>query len=562
MLTASQPTRRSASRARGGLDAHCGGGTPVAGQPPFALDGTVTRDKLVELLAVQAELATLDYKRECDLSGAAGTTELVKDIGAMGILGGYLVVGADDSGGVTGLPAGQAALFDQATLSAKAAQYLPAGLELRSAVHAVDHSVGPQEVALVWVGPHPDGWCVFTRDGTYVDGSGKNATAFRAGQVYARHGTRSEPWDQGDIAAARTALVARATDAWRAEHREETQRALQDVFAGASVAVGPSGAFTWQLDAAGFEAATVELLRRNDDVPVRRMLRAAAAEAQRLLLKPGTTDTGDLTVLLDRVAALAAVGLDLRRPAFLDLAVRTLLGLYGWAVQDLRVHTSAHQLTPVLWLRIAERLYAVGALAVRLQDWRAIRGLALAPVPQLAREYRTSSWHRDALTQASRARLFTRPQPDGRTAELSLLLFARAAAAAAQPVLRPDLPGEVSSAYAGPDPLLDSLCQFDLLLTVVSGAAAGAESERALLDVSYPSYAHADGSRANAVVPTLVLDLATRQALVPDVTDHQLAVVLQLADQVAHREGQRFWGWEGYTDPAVQAFVQNHLAHA
>jgi hypothetical protein len=129
--------------------AHTAAVSTPAAQPPFALDGTVTRDKLLELLAVQAELPTLDYKRECDLSGAAGTVELVKDIGAMGILGGYLVVGADDSGGVTGLAAGQATLFDQATLSAKAARYLPAGLELRSAVHTVDDGSGPQELALV-----------------------------------------------------------------------------------------------------------------------------------------------------------------------------------------------------------------------------------------------------------------------------------------------------------------------------------------------------------------------------------------------------------------------------
>lgn len=533
--------------------------TPATGAPRFALDGTVTRDKLLELLDVQTELPTLDYKRQCDLSGAAGTVELVKDIGAMGILGGYLVVGADDSGGVTGLPAGQAALFDQATLSAKAAKYLPAGLELRSTVHKLDDGSGPCEVALVWVGPHPDGWCVFTRDGDYTDAAtGKGKTAFRAGDVYARHGTRSEPWTQSDIAAARSALVARAKDAWRTEHREETQRALQDLLAGASVAAGPSGAFTWQLDAAGFEAATVELLRRDDDVPVRRMLRAATAEAQRLLLTPGNTDASDLTVLLDRVATVAALALDLRRPALRDLAVRTLLDLYGWAVQDLRVHTSAHLLTPVLWLRIAERLYAIGALAVRLQDWPAVRGLALAPVPQLARERRRSSWHRDALTQASRARLFTEQQPNGQTRDLSLLLFGRAVAAA-QPVLRPDLPGEVSPSYAGPDPLLDSLCQFDLLAAVVSAAAAGATDERALFAVSYPNYARADGSRANAIVGPLVFDPELRSALLPDVADDQLALVLELADRAAAREGQAYWGWEGYTDPRVQAFVQSHL---
>lgn len=540
--------------------------SPAAGQPPFALDGTVTRDKLLELLDVETELTWLDYKSGSDLAVKRDLVELVKDVGAMSILGGYIVVGADNSGRLhSGLPDGQDRHFDEATLSAKLAGYLPAGFTVRSAVHDLGDggASGAKKVALIWVGPHRDGLCVFTRNGDYSDSAGKQQKpVFTAGDVYARHGTASEPWDQTDITAVLTALVARHKDAWRAEHAEETRRALQGALAGASIATGPSDAFTWQLDAAGFESAVVELLRRDDDIPVRRMLRAAAAEAQRLLLMPGSsTDTGDLSVLLDRVATVAALALDLRRPAFLDLAVRTLLDLYGWAVQDLRVHTSAHQLTPVLWLRIAERLYAIGALAVRRQDWTTVRGLALAPVPQLAREQRRSTWHRDALTQASRARLFTEQQPDGRTTEVSLLLFARAVAAA-QPVLRPDLPGEVSASYAGPDPLLDSLCQFDLLATVVSAVAAGADTESALLDVSYPNYARADGSRPNAIVPSLLVDPAAREALVPGASDRQLAVVLQLADQVAQREGQRYWGWEGYTDPTVQVFIRNHLPRA
>ncbi len=476
----------------------------------------------------------------------------------MSILGGYLVVGADDSGTAVGLPGGQAPLFDQATLSAKIAKYLPSGVDIRSAIHELDDGTGPRSVALVWVGPHPDGWCVFIRNGDYTE-AGKAKIAFRAGEVYARHGTRSEPWNQTDIAAARKALVARAKDAWRAEHAEETRRALQAALSGAAIAAGPSAAFTWQLDRAGFEAAAVELLRRDDDVPVRLMLRAAAAQAQELVLSPGDTGTSDLIVVLDRIAALSALGLDLSRPAFASMGIRTLLELYSWAVEDLRVQTSAHRLVPVLWLRIAERLYAIGALAVRLQDWAAVRELALAPVPALTREGRRSTWHRDALTQASRARLFNEQQPDGRTRELSLLLFARATAAA-NPVLRPDLPGEVSASYAGRDSLLDSLCQFDLLVTVVSGVAADVISERGLLAVSFPNYARADSGRANPVVRSLVFNAEIRQALLADTGDRQLAVVLELADRVAQREGQAFWGWEGYTDQAVRTFVATNCA--
>lgn len=534
--------------------------TSTAGsQPPFALDGTVTREKLIELMAIQAELPELDYKRECDLSGAGGLVELTKDVGAMSILGGYLVVGVDDSGRAVGLQDGQASLFDQATLSAKVTKYLPPGVVIRSGVHVVDAGAGPRKVALVWVGPHPDGWCVFTRNGDYEE-AGKKKIGFRVGEVYARHGTRSEPWDQTDIAAARRALVARAKDAWRAEHAEETRLALRAALSGAAVAAGPSGSFTWQLDRVGFEAAAVELLRRDDDIPVRRMLRTAAAHVQHLALSPqDTSAAADLHVVLDRVATLGALALDLRRPAFASMAVRTLLDIYGWAVSDLRVHTSAHRLTPVLWLRIAERLYALGALAVRLQNWAAVRELTLAPVPALVREHRRSTWHRDAVTQASRAHLLTERQHDGRTRQLSLLLFARAVAAA-DPGLRPDLPGDVSDAYAGPDPLLDSLCQFDLLITVVSGIAVDAADERTLLSVSYPNYASADGDRSNQIAHPLVFDVELRAALLNGASDQQLALVLDLADRVAQREGQSSWGWEGYTAPSVRAFIQRHKA--
>lgn len=168
-----------------------------------------------------------------------GLVELTKDIGAMSILGGYLVVGADDSGNATGLPDGQASLFDQATLSAKIAKYLPNGVEIRSAVHQLDDGTALRAVALVGVGPHPDGWCVFTRNGDYTE-TGRSKAAFRAGEVYARHGTRSEPWNQTDIAAARSALVARAKDSWRAEHAEETRRALQAALAGSPSPPAPA----------------------------------------------------------------------------------------------------------------------------------------------------------------------------------------------------------------------------------------------------------------------------------------------------------------------------------
>ena len=500
-------------------------GVTAPDEPPFALDGGVTREKLAELLGVQTELAWLDDKRECDLSRGEGLVELAKDADAMGILGGYLVVGADDFGTPTGLPPGQAAHFDEATLAAKLASYLPAGFAVRSAVHAVDDSTGPKAVAVVWVAPHPDGWSILIRNGDYVDVYGKAKVAFRAGDVYARHGSRSEPWPQADIAAARARLVSRAKDAWRAEHAEETRLALRSALAGAAAADGPAATFTWRLDEAGFEAVAVELVRRADDIPVRRMLRAAQADTQEMVRMPGDGEADDLAVLLDRIAALAALGLELQRPVYFDLAVAALLDLHGWAVEDRGIQTSRHRLVPVLWLRIAERLYAVGGLAVRLRDWPAVRSLALTPVPALDRDSPGRLWHRDALTHTSRAGLFKEPLPDDRTAELSLLLLARSVAARL-PALRPDLPGAVPDDHAGPDPLLTSVCRLDFLLLVVAAAAAGATSERDVLDVAYPNFSRAEGARTNPIATALVTDGAARDALPPRTADPDLTLVL------------------------------------
>lgn len=521
---------------------------------PFALDGSVTDTKLRELLDQQTELPWLDFKQQCEITDRRELVELAKDVGAMSILGGYLVVGADDSGRPCGMPPQHKKLFDESTLSGKLKRYLPTGFAVRSAVHDLDPGTGPMPVALVAVLPHPDGWAVFQQDGTYPDTRGREQTVFRRGDVYARHGTSSEPWSQADIAEARTRLIARAKDSWRREMFEELRRLQSSAESGAAVTEGPSSLFTWQLDAANFEAATVELIRRNDDIPVQRMLASAIAEARRLVSIAGESDADELAVVLDRVVDVGALGVNLQRPGFRELSVDALLELYGWAVEEQRVQTSRHLLVPVLWLRVAERLYGLGALAVRRRDWKTVRDLILASVPALHREYRSPSWHRDALTMANRAKLFTTLLPDGQVRQASLLLFARAAAVA-NPLLCPDLP-DPAPEYGGRDPLLDSLCQFDLLATVVSGAAAHITGVNELLEVGYPNFALASRERATAVLDTAVLDPAVRQVLLPGVSNAELALVLDLTAHAASQSRGGFFGWsDGYPPGPTLDFI-------
>ena len=172
------------------------------GIPAWA--GSVDEAALAALLGMGGERDWLDYKRQFDLSTVRGVVDLAKDAGAMMMLGGYVLVGADDNGQPRG-DVDHLNLFDTATVHDKLAKYLPKRSEIRVAVHQY---LG-QSFALIYIAPHPDGFCVFEQDGTYRDNR-EQKLVFRRGDVFARHGTKSERWNQDDIAMIKQRLQADA----------------------------------------------------------------------------------------------------------------------------------------------------------------------------------------------------------------------------------------------------------------------------------------------------------------------------------------------------------------
>jgi hypothetical protein len=187
----------------------------MASDPP-SWAGSVSAEALTHLLALGGERDWLDYKRQSDLSSTHDLVEFAKDVGSMMIAGGYILIGADDYG----QPASQSArldLFDPATLHQKLSRYIPEPFEIRAATHAHQG----QSYALVYVVPHQDGFCIFKQDGAYPDGKNQNIV-FRAGEVFARHGTRSERWNQADMA-----LIKRRLRADFNRGRDQHAEALQ-----------------------------------------------------------------------------------------------------------------------------------------------------------------------------------------------------------------------------------------------------------------------------------------------------------------------------------------------
>jgi hypothetical protein len=102
--------------------------------PPFE-PRSLRVETLVDLLNEGGERAGLDYKARCDLNKTGEKVELVKDIGAMLIRGGYIVVGGPTTTASPPgrLPKEEARLFDQAVVQDKAQRYLAEGFQVRTA---------------------------------------------------------------------------------------------------------------------------------------------------------------------------------------------------------------------------------------------------------------------------------------------------------------------------------------------------------------------------------------------------------------------------------------------
>ena len=246
---------------------------------------------------------------------------------------------------------------------------------------------------------------MFARDGTYDDVAGNPQIVFRQGEVFARHGTTNERWNQADIERVRKHIATAMKEAWWAE-REEDQRRREAIAQGsAQVVARPLTNFTWRVDAATFDAATLELLRSNDDIPIRRLLNEAVADAG-IAVRAGDFD--DLTTIISRIVAIGAQAIAYQRPQWSNEALETLARIYRFGF-DAHGHQRNDGTSEDLWLVILEHVLALGALATRKHDWEAVRALAITP-PGGDSEY-YASWLRHAFTMAARSQRLDDAKP-------------------------------------------------------------------------------------------------------------------------------------------------------
>lgn len=512
------------------------------------VDGIVSDEKLDELLHLQTEYPELDYKTTLDLRETRDEVELAKDIGAMQVRGGYIVAGVDGGVPTGAFDEADPALFDEANLIQKMLRYLPEPLVLRTRVTEVNS----HRVALIYVGRNPAGCAFFKIEGKYRDARARETIVFRPGDVFWRDGTRSTRMTQRGFEELMARLIVDARAGWLVEQREIRQQEavdLEEAYQARQLTEGPLGSVNLDMPPSELIAAALDFIRRGDDLGLRYLINEASARARRFI-QADDIET-ELGALLDSLACVAAAFMEYEQWDWFDRIVESFRQIYSMPLGEGDARTFGYSTrispdakAPRVWLQIMERVYALGALAVRLGHWSAVRTLTLQRPDRLT-EYETN-WLRHAITMISRAQ-HLQEEEEGRTIELSLLNLARATIARLD-CLRPDgLP-------ADDDEILTSLAQFDVLSNIVA-VVDGRDASPG--QAFYPNFARFRQDRTQPVVDRLIADQPMRQALGID-DDDRLALALNVIGELARNEGWRYHGFMGWVGTPAQEFITEH----
>lgn len=523
------------------------------GDKLIVLDGRVTDEKLAELLDLQTEHPMLDFKQTIDLTGKAGLVELAKDVGAFQVAGGYIIGGVDGHGVPNGTMDGcDPRLFDSANLAPQLTQYLAEPLTIHSRVTEwKEHTV-----VILFVAPNPDGYAVFKAVGQYPKPGGKKGemkVVFREGEIFWRDGTRSVRISQQGMREVIERRIAGAKEIWMEEQQELRRREREEIeagYAGRELAKAPLGTMNLGLSADELRVGVLELVRADDLVGLLYLLNDARPRAMSAIDR-NEIET-ELAELLDKLAAIATVCLEYEQEDLFERVIGVFAQIYSLPLGphddrafSLSTGIDPDSKAPKVFLEVLERIFALGALAVRLRRWEAVRQLTLQH-PERIDDY-WKNWLRHGLVMASRAQQLTERRDDGQQVELSLLTLA-AQVVEREPSLHPDTNDQ--------DEILTSLAQFDFLSNFA--AIDGADS----IDDSgwYTNWARFNQERVQPVADQLVKDSTMRRTVFRDHNDDDLAVALRAVSRMAHQEGMRYAGFWGWDRTPVGEFLTAHPA--
>jgi hypothetical protein len=508
----------------------------------------VTDERLAALLRLAAEYDELDFKSAADLSTTRDEVEMAKDVGAMQVKGGYIVIGVDGSGEPTGgIDGANLSQFDPASLVPKMHRYLHGSLDIATGLLTRDGHT----VVLVCVKPNIRGCAFFKIDGQYQDPQGQQVCRFRAGEVFWRENTRSVRITMEGL----EEIIERRFLARRDELLREwaaAERALGSASDRGSGTAGTGSAgpeLSFSLGPDEVSGTAIALMRLDDEIGLRQLLDDGRRRARTYIENDELTED-QLPMLLDSITCLAATLLSYEREEWFERTISLLVDAYAAAgdvnvVRRLGYGTggSPDEKAPRVWLAIIDRVFALGGLAVRREAWKAVRVLTTQLPAPLAEFGFDTNWLRHGLTMASRAQQFAPTTPG--EPEIGLIDLARDDAVRLE-CLRSDGPSD--------DAMVTSIAQFDVL----SNLAAIDDANSTEMKIFYTNFARFRQDRVQPVVEKLLSDPAMRAEIFRG-TDADLATALAAVDHFATTQGMLYGGFHGWQGTRVWEFVMEHL---
>ena len=517
-------------------------------------DGVVTDERLLALLRLAAEYDDLDFKRMLDLSTTRDEVELAKDVGAMQVKGGHIVIGVDDQGNPTSdMDGAITSAFDPANLAQKMQKYLAGAIDIATSTLARNGHT----IVLICVKPNPKGCAFFRIDGKYTDHKGKEVAVFRAGDLFWRQNTRSVRITiEGLDEIIERRFLNRRDDLLR--EWASAQRVLGfgpgPTIPSAGSGPGPAPPPSFALGCDEVVGRATELLRQDDDIGLRQLLDDGRRRG-RAFIEGEELAEDQLPSLLDSVVCIAAAFLTYERELWFDRSVQLLADLYAAtanAEQVKRLGYSSHidplEKAPRVWLAIIQRVFALGGIAVRRQAWEAVRTLTVQLPAPLAQGGYEANWLRHALTAASRAKQFA---ANARGLPIIGLIDLARDDAGRLECLRSDGVGPQDEV------LLSSIAQFDVL----SNLAAIDAAQSTDIKVFYTNFARFHQERVQPTVERLLTDPAMRKDIFRG-TDEQLATALDTIGALGRQEGIWYDGFRGWQATPVERFIAQHLPTA
>ncbi|MPY12240.1 helix-turn-helix domain-containing protein [Arthrobacter bussei] len=513
--------------------------------PPFAYDGQVGEEKLVELLALGAERPDLDFKRELDLKDLGKKLDFVKDCASMMNLprGGYLVIGANDDG----TPAGAVAvptkeMFESAALTQIVKGYVDAPVDIRAQVHQLMIEGKPATMAVIYVAPPADGLpAAMSKPGIIPHKPpGRPETKFHQGTVFTREGTTNavvshRTWSQ---------VLQNFRTQVRTEARSDTDALIRRVVQTMGDRPGQSVIIPdLAMDPATFIDAVRSTLNEGNERLFKRFLLTAKNAYQ------NSSTAEEQSATLNRIAAVATEAVLISEPAVVEHVMNTLFELYQTHLIT-PDRTTGGPGAPAKWLEIILRVMAVGSAAIRAGMYEAIPTIVLRRIGDETYSYR--SWIRHGLVEASRANMFVRADASGKGG--NLIAFT-AALLLETPELRPDI--ELPSGTDSPDVFLDSLCQFDFIWCCLSLAA----NDGSIGAAFYPSCAMYHQHRVIPALSKLEGEPETRQAVFGTIPDQEIAdSIVTVIDSAEGQSWQSGGWWRGPRDLPLSGWTRKNAS--